>query len=319
MSDQKKKSVNLEEPLSSWEALNGRQLKAIYRMLTRGYSMTEFKLRVFLLLTGLRIRKRAQREEDGTFTYFFRRKGWIARIRNERLRMVSWELSYWIDKYMKFLDTPVHIVQLPFAYKWVAGRRYKAPEYRMTDVTYEQYGNAQRYLAAYWDCQALCESMLKNGASRKAIHRARSQELDARAGFLAHLYISPSFQLTDSRHHGTRLSLQRVYHYDSERAERNKRRFRMASKYLFDLTVWYFQSCLQEYSEDFPHLFKSHGGPDGKNAIVMEVGTVNAVQKYAGYTVQQDVYDTNAIFVFDILNSMQHEAEEIDKLNRKTK
>lgn len=313
----KKKTINLEAPPSSWGELKGGQLKQIYRMASKGYNHIEYKLRVFLMLMRLRIRKRAQQEEDGSFTYFFRRKGVLSMLRNERIRMLSWEVDYWISKYLGFLDEPIHITTLPFEKKWVAGRRYKAPEFRMTDVTYEQYGNAQRYLAAYWDIQTLCESLLKNGASRKSVRNARRNALDARAGFLAHLYIAPSIQLTDSRHNGTRLSMHRVYHYDSERAERNKHRFHFASKYLFDLTVWYFQSCLKEYSEDFPLLFKEHKSPDGKSAMVMEVGTVNAVQKYAGYTSQQDVYDTNAIFVFDILNSMAHEAEEIEKLNRK--
>ena len=311
------KRVNLEVPPSSWGELNGRQLKRIHKMLGKGYDRIEFKLRVFLMLMRLNIRKRAQREEDGTYTYFFRRKGMLPLLRNERLRMLSWEVEYWISKYMGFLDEPVHVTTLPFEWTWVCGRRYKAPEFRMSSVTYEQYGNAQRYLSAYWDCQNLCETLLKNGATRKAVRHARSQALDARAGFLAHLYIAPSFQLTDSRHEGTRLSLQRVYHYDSERAERNKRRMRMASSYLFDLTVWYFQSCLKEYSEELPLLFKEHKGPDGKSAMFMEIGTINAVLKYAGYTSQQDVYDTNAIFVFDILNSMAQEAEEIERINRK--
>ena len=64
--------------------------------------------------------------------------------------------------------------------------------------------------------------------------------------------------------------------------------------------------------------------PSGKghrqrNELTSEVGTVNAVMKYNNYHDQQTVYDSNAVFVFEILNTMTKEAEEVKKLNAKMK
>ena len=55
------------------------------------------------------------------------------------------------------------------------------------------------------------------------------------------------------------------------------------------------------------------------DALQGEVGTVNTIMKYAGYAEQQQVYDSNLPFIFDILNTMTKEAKEIEEMNAKYK
>ena len=193
-----------------------------------------------------------------------------------------------------------------------------APQMLMANVTYEQYSNMQKYLMSYWELSKIAESMLKNGGTRHAVKQIQKNILDARAGFLSHAYIGRSLRLLDQSHDMTRLSPQWVYTYDSDSAERNKKYFKPAPDYLFDITYQHFQSCQSFYKREYKFLFKEYQDEQDKSAFIMEAETINAVMKYAGgYNKQQEVYDSNTVFIFGFLNSMAHEADEIDKMNKK--
>ena len=87
---------------------------------------------------------------------------------------------------------------------------------------------------------------------------------------------------------------------------------------LFPILYQLFQSSLLQYQTMFPHVFSSSGGKgSADNPIVSELGTLNAVMKYQGYTTQQEVYDTNALFVFKIIDSMTREAKEMEKASKR--
>lgn len=310
-------SVNLPAPPSNWNALSKRQLIRIHELLNSGLTEVEYKLKVFLELMGLKVLKRAEKQDDGTFRFCFRRKGW--KHWRESLGMQSWEVSYWIDKYLKFLDDPFQLVQMPFQHVRVEGRKYKAPDALMMNLTYEQYNNAQRYLVAYWEAARMVDSLRKNGATIDALLNAENRALDYRAGFLAHIYVPGSWRILDQRGSMTRFSPRRVYIYNSEDAERQVHRFRTAPRWLFDVTYQFVQSSLGRYKKDFEHLFREYEDDSTKSMLVMEIETINAIQKYAGYSDQQAVYDSNMGFIFGFLNSMSHEAKQIEEMNNKMK
>ena len=315
----KKRTLNMPAPPKDWNTLSKEQLLGIHKLLNEGLSEVEYKLKVFLMLMGLKILKRAEKKNDGTFRYLFRRLGWKHTLRKETLGMESWEVSYWIDKYLKFLDEPFRLLKLPFEYVIFRGRKYRAPEPLMINLTYEQYGNAQKYLVNYWELSRMVDSLRKNGATTEAIRHVEHEALNARAGFLAHMYTPASLRILDQRHRGTRFAPRWVYNYDSDESERHLKKFRTAPRWMFDVTYQLFQSCQQNYKKDFKFLFKEYEDGEGKSALVMEIETINAVQKYAGYGNQQEVYDTNAVFIFGFLNNMAHEAQEIEKMNNRMK
>ena len=314
---QKRKAVNFPAPPSDWNMLSEQQLRTIHELMESGIGVSEYKLKVFLMLMGLRIVKRADKKEDGSFVYHFRKVGWKHWLSKEEFGMEAWEVDYWIEKYLKFLDEPFHLIQLPFEYIRIGMTTYKAPDQLMVNLTYEQYSNAQRCLVAYWQTMRLTESLLKNGASQEAVQHARKDALHARAGFLAHMYIAPKWQILDQRSQMTRLKLSRVYNYCSLDAERHVKQFEAAPQWLYSVTYQLFQSCQAQYKKDFQFLFKECTDNEGQNALIMEIDTINAVQKYAGYTNQQDVYDSNALFIFGFLNNMAHEAKQIEEMHRK--
>lgn len=310
-------TVNLPAPPNSWNALTERQLIDIHELMASGMTETEYKLKALLTLLDLEVLKRAEKQDDGTFTYSFRRRGW--KHRNERLGMQSWEVCCWIDRYLRFLDEPFRLTRLPFQHIKIGRKKFKAPDALMMNLTYEQFGNAQRYLVAFWDASRMVDSLQRNGASIEALLNAESQALGFQAGFLAHMYVSCSWRIFEQRSGMTCLKPSRVYTYNSEEAERNVGYFRTAPRWMFDVTYQFFQSSLTIYKRDFEHLFKEYDDENGKSALVMEIDTLNAVMKYAGYTDQQTVYESNVGFIFGFLNSMSHEAEEIEKMNTRIK
>lgn len=71
--------------------------------------------------------------------------------------------------------------------------------------------------------------------------------------------------------------------------------------------------------EQFPKLFSGDGKGSDTIPMVSEVNTINAVMKWQGFTEHQKVFDSNAIFIFSILNSMTKEAKAIEEANQKMK
>lgn len=322
-SKQPQKTIDLPAPPSSWMELTENQLREVHRLMKSCASVPDFKLQVLMILNRLRMSSRGFEEDEekgGGLRYLFRRIGWWNRWFGPLIGLSSWEVCFWADRYLKFLDEPMQLLALPFEHIRIGLHRYKAPDPQMVNLTYEQYGNAQRYLVAYWDARrSLAES--DHTPLRQQLNLMREAE-QSRAGFLAHLFTPPSLRLLDQRHQATRFSPQRVYHYDADRAERLIPRFRRLCRrdpILFDMCSQFFQSCQLRYKEDFPFLFKEYGGGDDRSALVMEIDTVNAVQKYAGYTTQQEVYDSNSVFIFGFLNNMAHEAKQIEEMNAKMK
>lgn len=312
------KTINLPEPPSSWDELSDEQMRSVFKLQQKkNISVAEYKLKVFLHLMGLKVLKRADKKDDGSFVYHFRRKGLRPLLRREELSMEAWEADYWIKQYLEFLDHPNTLLRLPFETWERRGKRFKAPGMLMLDVTYEQYSNAQNYLTAYVQQTQLMESMLNNGSTLSAVKRIQEDIINARAGFLSHLLVAPQWQLTESDAHSTRLNLHRTYRYSNSKAERYKRSFRTAPDYLFWVMVQFFYGCMNHFHEELPDLFKDGGKDDDRTMWMMEVDTINAIQKYQGYSVQQDVYDSEAVFVFGILNNMIQEAKEIEKINKK--
>ena len=315
----RRKAESFPPPPSDWVSLSKKQLLFIHRLMEKNLSLAEYKLRIFLELMGLRIVKRADKKDDGSFLYHFKKKGWRSWFSRKEYGMEAWEVDYWIEKYLKFLDEPFHLWKLPFEYVKVGGTHYKAPESLMVNLTYEQYGNAQRCLVSYWETSKMVESLKKNGATREAVRHAQEEALRARAGFLAHMYTAPGLRLLDQRNSMTRVSLDVVYNYCSVEADKQVKKFMCAPSWLFAVTYQLFQSCQAIYKKDYPFLFTEYKDNSEKSALVMEVGTINAVQKYAGFNSPQAVYDQNSVFIFKFLDSMAEEAKQIEDMNRKMK
>jgi hypothetical protein len=149
------------------------------------------------------------------------------------------------------------------------------------------------------------------------------------AKFLANCLVPRSFSFLDISGGGVRIRPHYEYRYDAAQADGLEKWFvkRMTEKQTSQLLTIVFHVCFQTYQTAlayyaavYPLLFSGENRNEGvRDALQGEVGTINTIMKYAGYTEQQQVYDSNVPFVLDILNSMSKEAKEIEKMNAKVK
>lgn len=324
----RKKTINLPALPSSWNELSTEQLEGIARIRARlavlmatdeKRGASEFRLQVFLLLGGFKVMHKAYKNDDGTFTYILRRRGIKPLLCMERLPFQHWEISYWIDQFLGFLDEPTERTLPPYKFIRRYGRRFKCPEVLMTDITYQQYSAAQSYLVDYWDNVKLLETQLTDGATKKAIKATNRNISEARANFLATLFVSSSLQVQVGSEAEVRRVHRKTWTYDAIQAEQNVRYFRRRSKVLFTVMSQFFQSVQAYYKISYPDLFTSHGGGSEKDPLIMETDTLNAIKKYAGFKDYQSIYDSNSVFIFGVLNNMSKEAKAIEDMNAKMK
>lgn len=320
--------IDLEFP-DSWEQLTAEQIEAVHRLKHEAYkqalrsddpekTVNQFKLRVFLLLAGLKVRKRAIPKEDGTFIYLLRRKGWKHIF--EEIPMESWQIAQWIKALLPFLDEPNGLLSCPYTTFKVHGTTYKAPDPQLTSVTFEQYNHAQQFLIAYWDTFRLIEEMKNNGSSVKAIKHQYKELEQYKAQFLATLFTPAVHQTLQTDENGTYRVNRIAYPYHSSQSETHWKHFSGKRwRWTFEVMVQYLQSCLEEYRSKFPDLFTSHSGADGKDFIVLEADKMNAIKKYGNFGSYQSIYDSNAFFIFGQLSNMCQEAKAIEEMNRKIK
>lgn len=326
--NKKKKIINLPALPSSWNELTTEQLEGIVRIRTRLATLmtndekrgdVEYRLQVFLLLGGFKVTHKTVKNDDGTFTYLLQRRGIKPRLLMERLPFQSWEIAYWIDQYLKFLDEPMERTLPPYTFIRRYGRRFKCPEALMTDVTYQQHSAAQAYLINYWDNVKLLEAQLENGGSKRSVKEIRRNIREARANFLATLFTSPSLQVQVGSEGDVRRVHRKTWTYDAVTAEQNVRYFRHGSHVLFAVMSQFFQSVQAYFKQSFPDLFTSHGNGTEKDPLIMETEMLNAIMKYAGFKDYQSIYDSNSVFIFGVMNNMSKEAKAIEDMNAKMK
>ena len=151
------------------------------------------------------------------------------------------------------------------------------------------------------------------------------QALDLQAQFMAQILVPRSLALLDTSGDTIRLRPHYTFKYSSEQADNlvgywNKKLSKgsMEITTLFHICHQVWQTALVYYSKAYPMLFEG-GGKHGpmNDALQGEVGTVNTIMKYSGYSEQQQVYDSNLPFVLDILNTITKEAKEIEAMNAK--
>ena len=172
-------------------------------------------------------------------------------------------------------------------------------------------------------------------------HEENSEEkaLDLKAQFLAHCLVpSKEWAVTDDR-----FRPRHIYRYDTERAEQtipfwkgkmkneelrmknymsaaNSSLFTLHFSLLFHICFQTYHTAVLYYEKAYPLLFTDSGkSQEFRDALQGEVGTVNSVMKYQGYSDPQQVYDANLPIILDTLNTMAKEAKEIEKMNAKIK
>ena len=194
---------------------------------------------------------------------------------------------------------------LPETELQVDGTWFALPQVACNNITWQQYRSLQ----------PLVPQLFQEG-------RTEAQVLDLQAQFLAHILV-PDLPAGSSSASADRFRPSRTYRYVAERAEQTvpfwKERL-TATPTLFHICFQVYHTAVLYYEKAYPLLF---GGSSKSNeytdALKGEIGTLNAVMKYQGYSNPQQVYDANLPIVLDTLDTIAKEAKEVEKMNAKIK
>lgn len=314
---------------SGWNDIPTDKLEEILRLKGKRHSEAatsgeeaadcRFRLNVLFCLLGVKILRRAVVDEAGEIVFVFRRKG--LRHLFERIPMRAWQLSQWVDSKLKFLDNPTGRIATPYPY---ISLRYgtlklKGPENMMGDVTFQQYLVAQNLLSSYWQTSQKLKEKIHSGAGRKEISQLIDKASQLRCRFLATMFC-PSVEETGEIREGryVRTSKREVWAFSVHQTDENAKYFRKVEKRMFPVMEQFYQSCQEAYSRMFPDLYTSSGkGNKLTNPIVQEVEMVNSVMKEQGFTSYDAVYDSEALRILGIMNSMCKKAKEIERMNQR--
>lgn len=185
----------------------------------------------------------------------------------------------------------------------VDGVVFALPQLAISNLTWEQYRSLQ----------PLVPMLFRQGVGEE-------QALQLQAQFTAYCLVPEQVQAEPSK---DRFSPAHTFRFDSERAEQSVAFWQKqieGGSVIFHVCFQVYQTAVQYYEQVYPLLFGGGGKEDPlRDALTGEVGTINAVMKYAGYRGQQEVYGSFVPHVFDILNTMAKEAKEIESINRKAR
>ena len=201
------------------------------------------------------------------------------------------------------------------------GRHFALPQVACMNISWQQYRALQNIVPGIFDSEA-----------------SDIQRVELQSQFLAHMLVPRSLSLLNNSNNTIKVMPHYEYVYNADRAEalvgywrrafrkenaRIGRRYSNICQYgvnvLFHICFQAFQTALVYYNNIYPDLFSHKQGGAYRDALAGEASTINSIMKYASYTDQQSVYDSNLPFVLDILNTMVKEAKEIEKMNAKIK
>lgn len=198
----------------------------------------------------------------------------------------------------------------------IGGRHFALPQLACNNLTWQQYRSLQN----------ITPELFSEDIDEE-------QALSVQSQFLAYILTPRSIALLDTSGGSIRIRLHYEYRYDPERVEelekfwrkrlvkdQSMRDLNTSAMILFHICFQTYQTAISYYAASYPLLFEGSDKKDPlRDALTGEVGTINTIMKYAGYSEQQQVYDSNLPFVLDILNTMTKEAKEIEKMNARIK
>ena len=206
------------------------------------------------------------------------------------------------------------LTMLPIETISIGGKEWRLPSALITSITYEQYTNAQQLQQAIWGLTEEVQRRMKELEQRHQLDENSLEDIKQLTNELSHYRARMLSHML--------LPAEKGAEYKSEDAEERTDFFLQHiddHPHLLDILIQHLQSCLGVYKTQFPDLFSGDGSGSDVIPMVSEVNTINAIMKWQGYQEQQKVFDSNAIFIFSILNSMTKEAKAIEESNAKMK
>ena len=273
----------------------------------------QIKVKLFLALTGLEVLESANPAKPVEEQYLVVcRRGHV-----ERLIMYLWQMHYWMEEQMGWLDKPSNLLMFPYKeYKkwtWKGRHKYQGPSALMQNFQWRQYRIAGEYMGYFITESNRLVKMRESNVSASEIKKQLHAVARAKGLFLATLF-NRKVKFVDAE---TKL-IRKEFVYVSSQSIRNWRDFEHFSDVKFQVVLFWWTGTMNWLQKKYPKVFKSTNPKKNTVANPLELYTrqTATMEKYLGINEEElnrELY-TN---VLQHLQDMMDESDRMKELNNK--
>ena len=273
----------------------------------------QIKVKLFLALTGLEVLESANPAKPVEEQYLVVcRRGHV-----ERLVMYLWQMHYWMEEQMGWLDKPSNLLMFPYKeYKkwtWKGRHKYEGPSALMQNFQWRQYRIAGEYMGYFITESNRLVKMRESNVSASEIKKQLHAVARAKGLFLATLF-NRKVKFVDAE---TKL-IRKEFVYVSSQSIRNWRDFEHFSDVKFQVVLFWWTGTMNWLQKKYPKVFKSTSPKKNTVANPLELYTrqTATMEKYLGINEEElnrELY-TN---VLQHLQDMMDESDRMKELNNK--
>ena len=273
----------------------------------------QVKVKLFLALTGLEVLESANPAKPVEEQYLVVcRRGHV-----ERLVMYLWQMHYWMEEQMGWLDKPSNLLMFPYKeYKkwtWKGRHKYEGPSALMQNFQWRQYRIAGEYMGYFITESNRLVKMRESNVSASEIKKQLHAVARAKGLFLAALF-NRKVKFVDAE---TKL-IRKEFVYVSSQSIRNWRDFEHFSDVKFQVVLFWWTGTMNWLQKKYPKVFKNTNPKKNTVANPLELYTrqTATMEKYLGINEEElnrELY-TN---VLQHLQDMMDESDRMKELNNK--
>jgi hypothetical protein len=282
-------------------------LEAENRLKPKPLADKELRIRLFMQFTGLEILEPANPvipvEEQ---FYVVRRKGI-----NEQLNLYLWQIEYWIEHYMSWLDKKPTVIHFPYEkythLSWRGYHRYEGPATFMQNFKWQQYRIANDYYILFVkESNRLYELSSDDTISATDLKKQQKLVRVAKALFLATLF-NRRIKYVDTE---TKL-VKKEYMYASWQSIDNKYDFLNFDDVKFQVILFWWSSELNRLAKTYPKVFKEEDTKKRKfvDPLTLYTRQTSIMEKYLRFSEEKLNRETYS-------NVLQHFQNMIDESDR---
>lgn len=268
----------------------------------------QVKVRLFLALTGLEVIETANPAKPVEEQYLVvSRKGHV-----ERLILYLWQMHYWMNENMRWLDQPSTLILFPYKeyikWTWKGRHKYEGPSSLMQNFQWRQYRIVGEYMSYFInESNRLVKMQESEGVSEKDIRRQLHAVSRAKALLLATLF-NRKVKFVDA---DTKL-IRREYVYVSNQSIRNWRDFEDFDDVKFQVILFWWTGTMNWLQKKYPKVFKSSNPKKNVIANPLELYTrqTATMEKYLGINEEE----LNRELYTNVLQHLQDMMDESDRM-----
>lgn len=310
--------IDLRMP-KGWSDMTVTELETVASVLVEAaaqrpaLTQKQIKVKLFLALTGLEVLESANPAKPVEEQYLVVcRRGHV-----ERLVMYLWQMHYWMEEQMGWLDNPSNLLMFPYKeYKkwtWKGRHKYEGPSALMQNFQWRQYRIAGEYMGYFITESNRLVKMRESNVSASEIKKQLHAVARAKGLFLATLF-NRKVKFVDAE---TKL-IRKEFVYVSSQSIRNWRDFEHFSDVKFQVVLFWWTGTMNWLQKKYPKVFKSTNPKKNTVANPLELYTrqTATMEKYLGINEEElnrELY-TN---VLQHLQDMMDESDRMKELNNK--